>query len=156
MAPRKAKYQLGDIFLIDLNDNGKGAGRVIKKSNDTVFVELYRIKPIKLQDEFVHESVASNGTVLRRWVYDDSLKNGDWPIIHHDPVEDNYKMPDFWTDSADGKYYLIPGSDTSGGDTDNMREITEKETEFAEMYGIASPKSIAKQYLRKLSESKLV
>jgi hypothetical protein len=44
-------------------------------------------------------------------------------------------MPEFWTDSADGKYYLIPGNDTHLGDLDNLREVQKAEIGDASPYG---------------------
>jgi hypothetical protein len=57
------KYKIGDVFLVDLNDHGKGAGRVIKKSNDTIFVELFRVNQIQLQNDINFELLANINTI---------------------------------------------------------------------------------------------
>jgi hypothetical protein len=153
---KRIRYKIGDVFLINLTDELKGAGRVLKKDDDTVFIELFRIKPFKWVADFDYVIASREESTLMIWCYDDHLKNGEWEIIDNIHVEPNFPMPNFWNHSADGKYYLIPGSDTSFGDDTNIRVISEQETKYAQRYGIHSPLNVPYHYTKKLKELNLL
>ena len=44
---KKIKYKIGDIFIVPLEENLNGAGRILKIDESTVFIELYHMKPVK-------------------------------------------------------------------------------------------------------------
>jgi hypothetical protein len=104
-----------------------GTGRVVKKSNDTVFVELYKQQPFKEKTEIDFSNIDRCGSVLQIWCYDNNIKNGDWEIVENIPVQSNYNMPNFWTqDALSGEYYHVKGTDNSYGEsTDQVISETE-------------------------------
>ncbi len=94
------RYKIGDIFLIELEDGLKGAGRVLKKDQATIFIELFKMKPIKDKSEFDLEAVLKEKPISMTWCYHDDLTKGDWEIIGHKPVEGKIEMPYFWIQDA--------------------------------------------------------
>ena len=151
--PKRVKYSIGDVFLIPLNDDLYGVGRVIVRDNDSCLFEFYQVEPLRSHKEIVVEEIRNLPSVLTRWAFDDCLKSGTWPIVGNVPVGEDFVYPNFWTKSVDNKYYLIPGTNMQLGDTERIKEISEEETQYAQRYGIMSPESTPRQYIRALQNS---
>ena len=153
--PKIVNFSAGDVFLIPLYEDFFGIGRIIVRSNDTCLIEFYQIEPLRRQQELLIEEIYNLRTVLTEWVYDDYLKNGDWPITGNIPISEDYVYPNFWRKTVDNKFFLIPGTCTYLGDIEKMREISEEEIDnlSAQRYGIMSPESTPSLYLRALQES---
>lgn len=78
---KNIRYNIGDVFLINLENELKGAGRVLKKDQATIFVELYKIKPIRDKSEFDFEAAIKEKPISMTWCYDDGLKSGEWESL---------------------------------------------------------------------------
>ncbi|MFB9273929.1 Imm26 family immunity protein [Cohnella cellulosilytica] len=149
---KKVKFQVGDIFLIPFEDGRFGAGRILKRDEATVFVELYKMKPLNDPSQFDLNHIIANEAIAKMWCYDEGMLKGEWKVVGHKLVELPVIMPDFWKKSAYGKYYLIPGADTHEGDIDQMREVQQEEIKNASPYGIGYPGYVEKVYVKKLKE----
>jgi hypothetical protein len=131
-------------------------GRIIKKSGDTVFVELYKMQPMKEIPSFDMNLICMDKPLVSVWCYDDGFAKNDWKIIGNIPIDKDYKMPDFWTqDSGNDKYYLVLGGDTFEGTFTNIA-ISEKEAKKLNSYGIDTPISLSKTYVKKLEETRQI
>lgn len=147
---KRIRYSIGDVFLIDLENGFKGAGRVLKKDMATIFIELYKMKPIKDKSEFDFEAAIKEKPISMIWCYDDGLRSGEWEIIDNKPIEGEIEMPYFWTyDSGFKKYFLIKGTDDYLGE-DTGIELSKEEIDNYDAYGIGTPISVRNIYIHKL------
>jgi Immunity protein 26 len=147
---RKIRYQIGDVFLIELENGLKGAGRVLKKDEATVFIELYEMKPIRDKSEFDYQTATKEKPISMRWCYDDGLKSGEWEIIDNRPKDGEIIMPYFWTqDASNRKFYLMKGTDTYRGEHTGI-EISKDEVDRYDACGIGGKESVRKIYVLRL------
>lgn len=154
---KKIKYQLGDIFLIPLENGLNGVGRVLRKNKDTILIEMYHMKPIKDESEYCYEEITKNKPLIISWTYDDGVIYGMWKIIDHKPVPDKIDMPYFvYDDCGDGKWYIKKGSEESYSLIGERIEIPERERFNYEMKGIGNEISEPRTYMRRLIEAGLV
>ena len=152
---RPKNYKIGDVFLIPFEDETLGAGRILKMSGDTVFVELYIMKPLKDKSDFDLVNVGSTKQFLMQWCFDDMLKNRKWEIVHNKSV-DEFKMPYFWTqDAYDNSFILIKGTDDYSGEITDIK-ISKEETKNYPSYGISSPHRLPDYYFRRLKEMNII
>lgn len=149
---KRIRYKIGDIFLIELEDGLRGAGRIIKKDEDTIFVTLFKIKPLNSSNEINLSELLQKDIVGMTWCYDTALKKGIWEIVGNIPVEDSFEMPYFWTDSSDGKYYLIKGGDTYSGSSE-LIEVDKTAISGAYSYGISSEVGVVNYYIAELRKA---
>lgn len=154
---KRVSYKIGDIFLVPLENELKGVGRVLRKNHATIFIELYRIKPIKDISEFNYEDAIMEMPITRKWCYDEGLKKGEWEIIGNKIVDEGIEMPYFWTqDSGDMKYYIQKGTEDSHRTCGDYIEIPKDEIHKYEPYGIGNEISERNRYIRKLREVGLI
>lgn len=152
---KKDKYKIGDVFLINLENGLYCVGRILKKDARTVFLEIYKTKPIKGKDELDFEKIKALIPWVKTWCYDRGLVNGEWKIIANVPVEIS-EMPFFWTqDGSNRKYYLVKGTDECTGKFTGI-EISKEDTKNYEPYGIDSISSLVYRYTNKLREEGLL
>ncbi|MFB9273924.1 Imm26 family immunity protein [Cohnella cellulosilytica] len=149
---KKVKFQVGDIFLIPFEDGRFGAGRILKRDEATMFVELYKMRPLNDPSLFELNHINTNEAIFKIWCYDEGIRKGEWNVAGHKEVELPVKMPGFWDKSAYGKYYLIPGADTHEGDISQKKEIQKEEIGDASPYGIGGSGYVEKVYAKKLKE----
>jgi hypothetical protein len=142
--------------LIELENGLKGAGRVLKHDEATIFVELYRMNPIKDASQFEYEMASKEKPVRRVWCYEDGLKRGEWEIIDNKPIVGEIEMPYFWTQEAGyGKFLLVKGTDNVWGELTKV-EIDKDEVKNYEPYGIADKVAVQKLYINKLREMNML
>lgn len=148
---RRIRYNIGDVFFIPLDENLNGVGRVLKKKNATVLVELYRMKPIVEKVDFDFNKVQNCKPISTSWCYDTALKNGNWEIIDNYPVEYELGQLYFWTqDAGNNKYYLVEGTD-SFSDKFTGIEISEDDRSNYDSYGIGGETFMAAIYRKGLT-----
>lgn len=153
---KRIRYNIGDIFLIELENGLKGAGRVLKKDQATIFIELYKMKPIKDKSEFDMEAALKEKPISMKWCYHDGLTKGEWEIIGNKPVEGKIDMPYFWTqDAFSRKFYLEKGTDTYETEYTGI-EISKDEIENYDAYGIGDKFAVKKMYIIKLRKLNLI
>lgn len=154
---KRIRYKIGDIFLVPLEDDRKGVGRVLINSQATVFIELYRIKPINDASEFHYEEAIKEPPIVRHWCYDDALRTGEWEIIDNRPIVGEIDMPYFWhQDAGDKRYYIRKGKRDSYRTSEERIEILKEETHKYEITGIGSEKFERNRYIKKLREAGLI
>lgn len=154
---KKIRYKIGDVFLIPLENELKGAGRVLNISKSTILIELYQMKPIKDVDEFNFEQAVKEKPVSIGWCYDDPLKNGDWHIIDNRAIEGEIEMPFFWTqDVGDMNYYIRKGTKDSYRTAGERIEISKEDISKYDPYGIGNEISERERYIKRLREAGLI
>lgn len=154
---KKIRYNIGDIFLVPLENNLYGAGRVLKNNRATVFIELYNVKPFKDKDEFIFENAVKKEPIAMGWCYDDGLIYGEWKIIDNRPVREDIEMPYFWhQDAGDLKYYIRKGSSDSYRTIGERIEISKEKIHQYEPAGIGTEISERNRYIERLREAGLV
>jgi hypothetical protein len=142
MAKRIAVKQ-GDAFLVPLEGNLKGVGRVLNINQATILIELYRIKPIIEVSEFKFDDAIKEKPISLKWCYDDGLKKGEWLIFENYPVEHEIEMPYYWTQDAwDKKFYISKGTFDSHKTYGDCIEIVEEDRQKYESYGIGNEISV--------------
>jgi hypothetical protein len=146
---KRVKYQIGDIFTFELERGLKAVGRVIKKSNTTVFIVVYQVDPFENNNNFDFRCLAEEKPLTMMWSYDTALKNGMWKIIGNIPVEEDFDMPYFRTDDGTGRYYLIKGGDTHEG-IGEFVEVTKEEAQKVYSYGIGNEIALPKECIYRL------
>ncbi len=134
---RKMKYKVGDVFKFELESGLWGIGRIIKICVETVFVEVFKIKPFTDIKQIDLTKLDTEKILIMEWCYDTGLDNGMWEIINNIAVDKNFEMPYFGTTSSDGKYYLIKGGDTARGIGDPI-EVSKEEAQKAYLFGISN------------------
>lgn len=153
---RKVKYKIGDVFLVPLEENFYGVGRVLKNSKATIFVELYRMKPIQNADEYHFGNVSKEPPIIRHWCYDTGIREGTWKIIDYQPVEGEIDMPFFWKqDAGDKKYYIRKGSNDSFHTIGERIEIPKADIHNYELNGIGNEVTESSRYIKRLREAGL-
>lgn len=148
---KRVKYDIGDVFLIELENELKGIGRVIKKYKATVFINIYK-KLIKNIDELNFNELINEDILYMKWCYDDSLKKEIWKIVGNIVVEENFQMPYFWTeDNFNHTYYLIKGGDTPDGEGAFIK-VDKEEIKNAYVLGVAYDEGIPERIMYKFKE----
>ena len=104
---RRIRYNIGDVFLIELENGLKGVGRVLKSNKATVFIELYKVKLINDKREIDWQSAIKEKPLSMTWCYDDGLKSGEWEIFDNKPIEGEIIMPYFWTQDAQMVSFIL-------------------------------------------------
>lgn len=154
---KRIRFKIGDLFLVPLEDNLKGVGRVLIIDQATVFIELYCIKPISDICEFNYEEAIKEKPIVMHWCYDDGLIKGEWQIIDNKPIEGEIEIPYFWTqDAGDKKYYIRKGTNNSYETFGDRIEISKDDIYKYEPYGIGNQISERNRYIRKLREAGLM
>lgn len=146
---RKIKYEIGDVFVFELERGLMSIGRILKNSKATVFIEVYKINPFTDINQIDLSNLDINNILTMEWCYDTALKNGMWKIINNIAVDKNFEMPYFGTSSCDGKYYLIKGGDTHIGIGDPI-EVSKEESLNAYYFGISNEIALPKDCIYKL------
>ena len=132
---KKICYKIGDIFLVPLEGDLKGVGRVLNKDQATIFIELYHIKPINVSFEFNFEDAIRKKPLVMEWCYDDALRNSEWEIIDNKPIKREIEMPFFWTqDAEDKKYYIRKGTKDSYSTFGERIEISKEDISKYDSY----------------------
>jgi hypothetical protein len=153
---RKTKYNLGDIFLMPLENGLYICGRVVKKDEDTIFVELFKMQPIKDKLSFKMDDICITKPLISEWSYDDGFIDNQWEIIDNIPIEKDYEMPDFYSRcSFTDQHYLVKGGDTFEGIYTGIK-ISEQEAQKLASKGIGNPISLSRRYMKKLKELNMV
>ncbi|BBH21764.1 hypothetical protein Back11_31090 [Paenibacillus baekrokdamisoli] len=152
----KKKYKLGDIFLINLEEELYGVGRVLIILENIVFVELYKMKPITSKEEVNFAVINDTTTVSKIWCDSTPLKKGNWEIIGNNLVEGIVDMPYFWQEGMTGVYHLVKGTanDFMGIITDKV--LTREETRKYDSNGLCNPLSVKEIYQRRLKQLDLL
>lgn len=140
---KKLTYKLGDVFEFDLDEGGKGYGRVLKIEQPSVFIELFKIapnNPVELSE------LEKSERILSIWSVDTGLKKGLWRVIGNIPVLGEVKMPTFWKrDAFDcNKIILIRG--------DESFEVSQDEIGNAQPYGIFGHDAVRIRYVHELKQ----
>lgn len=153
---KRIRYNIGDIFLIPVEEHLYGAGRILKKKERTVLIELFQIKPIGNNVFFDINSIKGNKPVSMNWCFDTAIKNGEWEIVNNFPLEREIGSLYFWTqDYGNNKYYLFEGTN-SYSDKFTGIEISEEERVNYESYGIADGNFIVEIYRDRLISAGLL
>ena len=134
---RKIYYKVGDVFKFELERGLWGIGRIIKNCEETVFVEVLKIKPFTDINQIDLTKLDTAEILFMEWCYDTGLDNGMWEIINKIAVDKNFEMPYFGTTSSDGKYYLIKGGDEPFGSGKRI-EVSKEESQNAYRFGISN------------------
>lgn len=154
---KRIKYKIGDIFIVPLEDNLKGAGRVLKIDEATVLLEFYRIKPFICSSEFNYEEAIKDKPIVMAWCYDDAIRRGEWQVVDNKPIDIDIDMPYFWyQDSGDGKYYIQKGSMDSFETFGERIEISKEQISEYDSYGIGNEISKRYIYIRRLRRDGLM
>ena len=154
---KKIKFNLGDIFLVPLEENLYGVGRVLKINLATVLVELYYMKPIKDVADFNFDEAKMRKPIVMAWCYDDGLRNGNWRIFGNKPINEEIEMPYFWTqDAANKKYSIRRGTPDSFMTYGEHIEIRKEDIDKYDMFGIGNEISFGRRYVRRLKEAGLL
>ena len=154
---KRIHYKVGDIFLVPLEDNLNGVGRILKINQATVFMELYRIKPIVDISGFIYDEAVKEKPIVMTWCYDDALRKGIWEIKDNKPIEKEIDMPFFWTqDAGDKRYYIRKGEKDSHETYGERIEIAKEDINKYESYGIGNEISEKNRYIKRLRESGLM
>lgn len=154
---KRIKYKIGDVFLVPLNEELYGAGRVLRKDHDTVLIELYKMMPVKSVEEYDYVKVSKEKPLVMGWCYDDAIKKGEWQIIDNREVPDKLDMPYFWSyDSGYMKYYVRKGSEESCIARGERYEIKKEDILKYHSNGIESEISEKWRYLRCLKEAGII
>lgn len=154
---KRIKYKIGDVFLVPLNEELYGVGRVLRKDHDTVLIELYSMIPIKSVEEYDYAEVSKEEPLVMGWCYDDAVKRGEWQIIDNQEVADKLNMPYFWTfDAGYMKYYIVRGSEESCIARGEEYEIKKEDVVKYHINGIGNEISEKKRYLRRLKEAGII
>ncbi|NLD46554.1 MAG: hypothetical protein GX660_05070 [Clostridiaceae bacterium] len=150
---KRIRYKIGDIFLVPLEDDLNGVGRILKKDQATIFIELYKIKPIKDVSEFNFEEVIREKPLAMSWCYDSLIKKGEWIIIDNKPIEEEIEMPLFWhIDSGDMKYYIRKGMPDCFETFGERVEISKDDIDKYEGEGIGDGYSERNIYIKRLKK----
>lgn len=154
---RRIHYEVGDVFLVPLENDLKGVGRIISNKEATVLIELYLIKPVRDTSELNHEDAIKDKPKIIHWCYDDALIKGNWKIIGNKAINEKIEMPYFWfQDAGNMKYYIRKGSIVSFETVGDRIEISKEEKFKYEMSGIGNEVSEKNKYMKRLSEADLI
>ena len=154
---KKINYKIGDIFIVPLEENLKGAGRILKINQATVFIELYHMKPVKEISDFNFEEATKNIPLVMAWCYDDGLVKGGWKVFDNKPVDTDIEMPYFWhSDAGDGKYYIRKGTEDSFRTFGERIEIKKEDINKYDSGGIGNEISKTNMYTIRLKEAGLL
>ncbi|MDF2822199.1 MAG: hypothetical protein K0R15_2647 [Clostridiales bacterium] len=152
---KKIRFKIGDVFIIPLEDNLKGVGRVLQIDEGTIFIEIYRMKPIRDISEYNYIEVANDKPIVFSWCYNDALQNGEWEIIDNRNVEE-VDMPYFWhQDAGDRKDYIQKGTTDSFRTFGERIKISKNDIFNYEPEGIGNEISVRNRYLKRLREAGL-
>ena len=138
----RVKYKIGDVFQIALDDNGSsGYGRILLSDKPSIFIELYEVMPFT--SELDINDIKNMKTLFSVWSTDNGLKKGIWIVIGNLPVEEEVKIPDFWTtDVFTDKIFLIRGSERI--------EISKDEVGDLDPAGIYGHEAVRLTYIQRL------
>jgi hypothetical protein len=122
---KRINYRIGDIFQIVLDADGNfGYGRILLLDKPSIFIELYKLTPTT--SKFDINSVKEFQTLFSVWSTDNGIKKGEWSIIGNLPVEEDVKIPDFWTtDAFSGKVLLIRGNERIEISRDEIGDLSQ-------------------------------
>ncbi|NLD46555.1 MAG: hypothetical protein GX660_05075 [Clostridiaceae bacterium] len=154
---KRIRYKIGDIFLVPLENDLNGVGRVLKNDQATIFIELYKIKPIRDVSEFDFEEAIKNKPLVMKWCYDDGVRKGEWTIFDNKPVDEEIDMPYFWSqDCGNWKYFIRKGTSDSFDTAGERIEISKEDIDKYEPYGIGNEISERNRYMRRLKQAGLL
>ena len=154
---KRIKYKIGDVFLVPLNEELYGVGRVLRKDHATILIELYKMMPIKSMEEYDYVKISKEKPLVMGWCYDDAVRKGEWQIIDNREVPDKLDMPYFWSyDSGYMKYYVRKGSEESCIARGERYEIKKEDLIKYHVNGIGNEISEKKRYLRQLKEAGII
>jgi hypothetical protein len=154
---KRIKFKIGDIFIVPLENNLKGAGRVLRIDKATVLIELYKIKPFIDSSEFNFEEAIKEKPLVIAWCYNDAIRKGEWPIIDNKLPEDDIDMPYFWhQDACDKKFYIRKGTKDSFRTFGERIEISKEQISEYDPEGIGTEISKRKIYIKRLREMGLM
>lgn len=150
---KRIRYKIGDIFLVPLEGDLYGVGRVLNKDQATVFIELYHIKPIKVAFEFDFNEAIKKKPLVMSWCYDCLIKKGEWIIIDNKSIEEEIEMPFFWhQDLGDMKYYIRKGMPDCFETFGERIEISKDDIDKYEGEGIGDGYSERDIYIKRLKK----
>ena len=138
----RVRYKIGDIFQIPLDDNGNvGYGRILLLDKPSIFIELYEVIPSTSKLDI--NDIKDWKTLFSVWSTDNGLKKGLWIVLGNLTIDEEVKIPDFWTtDAFTDKVLLIRG---------NVRiEITRDEIGDLDPAGIYGHEAVRLTYVRRL------
>ena len=154
---KRIKYKIGDVFLVPLNEELYGVGRVLRKDHATILIELYRMMPIKSMEEYDYVKISKEKPLVMGWCYDDVIREGRWQIIDNREVPDKLDMPYFWTyDSGYMKYYIVKGSEESCIARGEEYEIKKEDILKYHSNGIGNEITEREMYLICLKEAGII
>ena len=141
-------YREGDIFEIELGNDIKGMGKVLKRDEPSIFIELYKMVPAA-KIEAINESDKYE-PILSIWSTDSGFKKGLWKILKNQPITEEVIMPDFWKKDAlnHDKIIMIRGNETF--------EVTKEEIGNAQPYGIFGHDAVQIRYAHELKQCGLL
>jgi hypothetical protein len=140
---RKSSYNIGDIFELDLGEDGLGAGRILKIGKPSIFIELFNVNPKHPIDMSLLETAER---ILSIWSVETGLKKGIWRILGNIPVVGEIKMPDFWKrDALDPNKIILLREDKSF-------EINTDQIGKAQPYGIFGHDAVKIRYSYELKK----
>ena len=153
---KRVNINIGDVFLIQLESGLFGAGRIMKSDEQTILVELYRMKLLDSKELFSYEDIMKEEQpLLMRWCYNSFIKNGEWEIVDHKAVC-SFEMPTFvQIDVLSKILYLVKGTDDCFGESTGIA-VTKEEARNYEISGIADPYAVINSYQRRLKENNLM
>lgn len=145
---KKANYFVGDIFIIELENGLKGFGRILKIDGPSVFIELYKMKPIVKMRSI--DEIKKYLPILSIWSTDLGLRKGIWLILGNNPVNGVVEMPLFYKRDAmnPDKYIIVRG--------DEAIEVREDQIGDAQPYGIFGNEAVRIRYTHELKQCGLL
>lgn len=145
---KKTKYIVGDVFKIELENGLKGLGRILKINEPSIFIELYKIKPVAKIEGFNKEEVFS--PILMVWSTNSGLRKGDWTILGNKPINGEVKMPDFYKQDAmnPNKYFIIRGEE--------KLKVSKDQIGNAQPFGIFGHEAVRLRYAYELKQCGLL
>lgn len=145
---KKINYKVGDIFEIELENGLKGFGRILKIDAPSVFIELYKLKPVEHIESI--NVLEKSSPILSIWSTDLGLNKALWPILGNKPVVGEVEMPAFYKRDAmnPNKYFIIKGEETF--------EVAKDQIGDAQPYGIFGHEAVRIRYTHELKQSELI
>jgi hypothetical protein len=104
--PKRIKPKPGDVFEMELAPGYKGYGRaVIVKNGYNSLLEFYQLNPTQPHSL---EQLKGLDVLFIEWGSYAMISTGEWPIVGHIPLPEDYNYPHFYqNDPYNKRCYLI-------------------------------------------------
>ncbi|MCA0151121.1 immunity 26/phosphotriesterase HocA family protein [Rossellomorea vietnamensis] len=107
---------------------------------------MYKIDP---KSEQTLETLADTESILSIWSSKNGITKGTWSIIGNIPVNDEFKLPDFWKMDAfnPNRIILVKGEHAfEVTEKENSYEVSKEKIRNAQPYGIFGEEAVKIRY----------